>query len=185
MIAAMAMPRAISILLCLAMAGCPGDDGGGDTTGASASSTAAETGSGMTTPTGATSTSMSTTDGTQGGTGSSGQPPTTEGPGTDAVTSTSGPASSSTSAGSAEGGDACDPAAQDHPCLECFVDDCCKYWTQCLADEGCTCIIDCHVIEGGSLGSCESQCNSDGELYETIFFCGQMYCLGTCEWDCC
>jgi hypothetical protein len=54
-----------------------------------------------------------------------------------------------------------------------------------MADDGCSCIIDCHVLEGNSLGSCESQCDSDGELYQAVFFCGQMYCLGTCEWDCC
>jgi hypothetical protein len=178
MIGAMRIPGAIAILLCVAV-GCSGDDGGTE----SGASTAMQTGTSTTMP--MTSTSTSTTDATQGGTGSTGEPPSTEGSGTAPGTSTSEPSSSSGMAESAEGGDVCDPETYDHPCLQCFVDDCCQHWMSCLADEGCSCMIDCHVIEGGSLGSCESQCDSDGELYQAVFFCGQMYCLGTCDWDCC
>jgi hypothetical protein len=53
-----------------------------------------------------------------------------------------------------------------------------------MNDEVCACTLDC-VFTGASLGSCKNQCNGDSELYESLFFCGQMFCLNTCEWDCC
>lgn len=45
-------------------------------------------------------------------------------------------------------------------------------------------MLDCH-LGGDSLGKCLNQCDTNDELYKPVFFCGQMYCLGVCEWDCC
>lgn len=108
--------------------------------------------------------------------------PETSAEGSTGSGSTSAPGSSSS--GDDTGG-ACEPDPPGNACLECVVPNCCGAWAQCQADEGCACMIECHVVKGGSLGSCKSQCNSDGELYEGVFFCGQMFCLDTCEWDCC
>ena len=186
MIAFMTMLRAILVSVVLGMAGCPADDGDDSTSTSEGTSSATTTGSGSSASSGGMSTASSTSASTSSTTEdvtSSGEGSTTEvGTGPASMTDTS---SSSGGRDPTGDGEACDPDAQDHPCLECFVDDCCKSWTMCLADEGCECIVDCHVIDGGSLGNCESQCNSDGELYQQLFFCGQMYCLGTCEWDCC
>jgi hypothetical protein len=174
--------RAILVSGVLGLVGCPADDGGESTNTTEGTSTATTTGSGSGASSGGMSMSSTSSSSTDEGTSSSSDGSTTE-VATGPVNTTG--SSSSSGEDPTNGGDACDPEAQEHPCLECFVDDCCKSWTMCLADEGCTCIVDCHVIEGGSLGGCESQCDSDGELYQALFFCGQMYCLGTCEWDCC
>jgi hypothetical protein len=77
------------------------------------------------------------------------------------------------------------PPPEGNACLECVVANCCDGWVACQANEPCACVVDCHVVDGGSLGGCSNQCNLDTELYQALYFCGQMYCLGTCEWDCC
>jgi hypothetical protein len=80
---------------------------------------------------------------------------------------------------------ACGPPPPDDACLQCVVPDCCDAWALCQADASCACVIECHVIGGSSLGSCKSQCDHDGELYQGVFFCGQQTCLGNCDWSCC
>jgi hypothetical protein len=113
-------------------------------------------------------------------------PPTSDGP-----MSSDGPGDAGSSGddtgpatGSDSAGGVCE-GPQANACLDCAVAACCTEWSACQADEGCACVIDCHVVRGGSLGNCESQCDHDGELYQGVFFCGQQSCLGTCEWDCC
>jgi hypothetical protein len=167
------------------IAACGGDDGGGGTGGDDTSGSPTSTG-GMTT---SAPTTMTTDPGTDGGsaTGTGDDAPPTsdcpmssDGPG-DAGSSgdDTGPATGSDSAGGVCEG------PQANACLDCAVAACCTEWSACQADEGCACVIDCHVVRGGSLGNCESQCDHDGELYQGVFFCGQQSCLGTCEWDCC
>lgn len=82
------------------------------------------------------------------------------------------------------GGNSCTPDGADDPCRECVKANCCDDWIACANDEVCACTIDCH-LGGASLGSCKNQCGGDPETYEALYFCGQMFCLGTCDWDCC
>jgi hypothetical protein len=169
---------------------CGGDDGGdgtlGETFDAPTTTEAATTG----TP---TSTTPGMASDPSAGSGSAAATDTGDdgAPGTDgAMTSddADGPGSSGDVTGAETGaGDSagvCE-GPQANACLDCAVPACCEQWSACQADEGCACVIDCHVVQGGSLGSCESQCGSDGELYQGVFFCGQQSCLGACEWDCC
>jgi hypothetical protein len=158
--------------------GC-GDSSTGEETGASTAST----GGGMTTAsTDTTAPAISV-----GETSSDGTPTTTAADSTGAPTST-GPGEGSSDAGSSDGetGGVCEPPPPaGDACLECVVANCCTAWVACQADEPCACVVDCHVVQGGSLGMCSNQCNLDSDLYQALYFCGQGSCLGTCDWDCC
>jgi hypothetical protein len=171
-----------AIALCSTMLACGGKGGDGSTsddgaTGPTSSATE-PTSDGGPTP------STMTNDTAPDDDGDDDVNPTTQGPSDDTTTESSGPPPADSSSDDANPG-ICDPAMYDDACLMCVVAPCCQFWMQCQADDGCACIIECHVLGNGSLGSCESQCNSDGELYQAVFFCGQQTCLGTCEWDCC
>ena len=88
--------------------------------------------------------------------------------------------------GSTDEGGACDPDAQPNECLMCVATPCCNLLGGCEGDEGCACLLDCHVEQGNSIGNCKSQCNASDDaigLYNGVYFCGQMSCLGTCDWD--
>lgn len=161
--------------------GC-GDSTSDEETGASATATAS----------GTTSTSGETTapSTTRGEGSSDGAPMTTTADSTTDAPGSSGPGEGSrgtdTTAGEAETAGVCEPPPPEGSlCLECVVANCCTAWVACQADEPCACVIDCHVVKGGSLGNCSNQCNLDSDLYQAVYFCGQGSCLGTCEWDCC
>jgi hypothetical protein len=148
-----------------------GDDGGGST---STTTTTPTTSTGQTTTSSTTTGSETTT--TTSAEGSS----SAESNGTSPAES-SGAASSE---GSSGGAGMCGPEDVDDDCRTCLKMACCDAWLMCRNDESCACTFDCHLA-GGSLNSCENMCNHDGQLYEYLFFCGQMTCLGTCDWDCC
>src|SRR5688572_10430437 len=84
------------------------------------------------------------------------------GPADDTMASTAAQTTEPADSGTADGGAVCDE--QTDPCFQCVAEACCNFWTECQNDPGCACVLDCHVIEGGSLGGCESQCDHDGEL---------------------
>lgn len=177
-------------IVVVGLLGCGGDDGTGDS-GSDDTSGAATAGSTMTAGSATTmSTSASSADTGSGSATGDDDDPGTQGPSSTSETA-DGPGSSGDDTGPGSSGDPGDDGAgvcegaQANACLDCAVGACCQQWTDCQADEGCTCVVNCHVVRGGSLGSCESQCGSDGELYQALFFCGQQSCLGTCEWDCC
>lgn len=148
-----------------------------DDTGASSASSGAPT-----------STTEATSPGTTLDDASSSNASTTAADSTSTPAST-GPGEGSTDAASSDDGDtasACDPPPPaGDACLECAAANCCTTWATCQADEPCACVVDCHVVQGGSLGMCSNQCNLDSDLYQALYFCGQASCLGTCEWDCC
>jgi hypothetical protein len=154
--------------------GC-GDSSSGEETGASSTATAG----GETTAPG-TTLGEASSDGTPGTTAadSTGTPGSTgPGEGSSGTTSTE---------GEAETAATCEPPPPAGDlCLECVTTHCCTAWAACQADEPCACVVDCHVVKGGSLGSCRNQCNLDSNLYQALYFCGQMSCLGGCDWDCC
>lgn len=165
-------------LLCLALVGaCGGDpsDEGGD----SSASTEA----------GATQAGSTATPATDDGTSGSGMTATTDA--ASGTTSASGSATSNATtdeddSGTAETGPVCEPRPPaGNTCLECVYGSCCVAWEACFADEPCACVIDCHVIQGNSLGMCSNVCNLDSNRYQELFFCGEANCLGSCEWDCC
>jgi hypothetical protein len=137
----------------------------------------------------ATTTGDATTPGTTAAEGSAegsdGMPTTTAADSTSAAPTT-GPEPTSSGGSEGETAGACEPPPPEgNACLECAAASCCTAWAACQADEPCACVVDCHVVNGGSLGNCSNQCNLDTELYQALYFCGQQSCLGTCEWDCC
>jgi hypothetical protein len=157
--------------------GC-GDSSTGEETGASATASSS----------GTATTSSGTTAGTSVGEGSSDGTPTTTAADSTGTPVSTGPGEGSSDAGSSDGetGGVCEPPPPaGNACLECAVANCCTAWVACQADEPCACVVDCHVVKGGSLGNCSNQCNLDSDLYQALYFCGQASCLGTCEWDCC
>lgn len=171
----------VAIVMAWLLPGC-GDSTAGEETNASASAS----GSGTATTSGET-TSPGTT---LGATSSDDAPVTTaaDSSSTSAPASTGpGPEGSSTDPDTAgETAGTCEPPPPEgDACLECVVASCCTAWVACQADEPCACVVDCHVVQGGSLGMCSNQCNLDSDLYQALYFCGQGSCLGTCEWDCC
>jgi hypothetical protein len=113
--------------------------------------------------------------------------PTTTAADSTSAAPTTGPEPTTSSGGSeAETAGACEPPPPEgNACLECAAANCCTAWAACQADEPCACVVDCHVVNGGSLGNCSNQCDLDTKLYQALYFCGQQSCLGTCEWDCC
>jgi hypothetical protein len=164
----------------LLLHGC-GDSSTGEETGASSTATAGGT---------ATTSGGTTAPGTTEGEASNSGTPSTTAADSTGTPGSSGPGEGSTAgSSSAEGAETsgtCEPAPPaGNVCLECVVANCCTAWVACQADEPCACVIDCHVVKGGSLGNCSNQCNLDSELYQAVYFCGQQSCLGTCEWDCC
>lgn len=169
----------VGIVVAWLLHGC-GDSTAGDETGASATASGSGT---------ATTSGEATSPGTTRGEGSSdGTPVTTAAD----STTTGAPASSGTGTDSSDPGTAGETAGTCEPpppagdaCLECVVASCCTAWVACQADEPCACVVDCHVVQGGSLGMCSNQCNLDSDLYQALYFCGQGSCLGTCEWQCC
>lgn len=171
------------VWIAVLMLGCgadDGDDGSADDTGGTTTMGSA------TAPT--TSGTSPTATMTDGSTSASSSGAADDAP---AETSTGGGASSGPaedSSGPADdsegGGNSCTPDAADDACRECVKANCCDDWIACANDEVCACTIDCHLA-GASLGSCKNQCGGDPETYEAVYFCGQMFCLGTCDWDCC
>lgn len=169
----------MGIIVAWLLHGC-GDSTSGEETGASATAS----GSGTASTSGeATSPGTTRGEGSSDGTpvttaaDSSTSAPASSGPGTDA---SSGPGTAGETAGTCE-----PPPPEGDACLECVVASCCTAWVACQADEPCACVVDCHVVQGGSLGMCSNQCNLDSDLYQALYFCGQGSCLGSCEWDCC
>lgn len=153
--------------------GSPDDDTGpssfGSGDGSSASTSAPTTASSMTSDASSNGTTTES---------SSGDTPTTAA----ADSTDEGPAST----GPGDTGPTCEPPPPDgNACLECVVNSCCAVWVACQADEPCACVVDCHVVQGNSLGMCSNQCNLDSDLYQGLFFCGEANCLGTCDWSCC
>jgi hypothetical protein len=155
-----------------------GDDGGGGTSDATGSTTGAAT----TMPTTSTTqtTNSSTTIGSETTTTSAEGSSSADSMGTTPAESSS----AASSEGSSGGAGMCGPEDVDDDCRTCLKMACCDAWLMCRNDESCACTFDCH-LGGGALNSCENMCNHDGQLYEYLFFCGQMTCLGTCDWDCC
>jgi hypothetical protein len=88
--------------------------------------------------------------------------------------------------GSSDGDDggACPEDPADDECRVCVKANCCTHWATCQADDICQCTLDC-VLEGNSPGSCKNPCGGENDLYRAVYFCGQAYCLGLCDWDCC
>jgi hypothetical protein len=157
-------------------------DGSGSTTSGSATDTMPTATATDTMPTATATDTMPTASGSSSG-GDDGPVET----GDDAPASSDGAEAPSDSSGPAEstgGAATCEPDAEDDACRECVKANCCGAWTACQDDEICACTIDCHLA-GASLGSCKNQCGGDVETYEAVYFCGQMFCLGTCDWDCC
>ena len=99
--------------------------------------------------------------------------------------STTMPPADSSSGDPDTGNGACGPTPPDNACLQCAAPNCCQAWANCMNDPTCECVLDCHVIDGGSLNSCINGCGHETTGYQELFFCGQQSCLGTCEWDCC
>lgn len=168
----------VSLLFLASSTACPGeseDDDGGSTSPSSGPTTVTDSGSGPDPGTSGEETGAATTSGSSGGSPTT----STSGPGT------TGPADDSTSEGG-ETGVVCEPAPPEgDQCLECVHANCCVAWQACMNDVPCACVVDCHVIQGNSLGMCSNTCNLDSDLYQGLYFCGQGNCLGSCEWDCC
>lgn len=151
--------------------GSPDDGTGASSVGSGDGSTAAV---GSTTASSSPTSEATTTATSEAGSG--------EAPTTAAADSSDGPVST----GPGDTGTTCEPPPPaGDVCLECVAASCCTAWAACQADEPCACVVDCHVVQGGSLGMCSNQCNLDSELYQALYFCGQGSCLGSCEWDCC
>lgn len=172
------MRATIAAIASVLLFGCPSsddDEGGGTTSGTTVTTSATTT---MTTS--STDATITTTEvGSSSEAGSSSTTTAESSSGGASEGSSGAPAESSTGAPGE-----CTPGPDDDDCRVCVQMHCCSAWTACRNDEGCACTVDCHLA-GGALNSCENMCNDDGELYEALFFCGQMSCLGTCEWDCC
>ena len=124
------------------------------------------------------STAGSTGDGSSSGTSTS----STSSPSTSTTASSSTSTTSDTTSDTTGAGCAAD--ANDDDCRTCIKDNCCLEYQACQNDTACKCLLDCH-LGGKSLGNCKSTCNADGETYKVLYFCGQMTCLNTCDWDCC
>jgi hypothetical protein len=155
------------------LGGC-GDSATGDETAASTS-----TAGGTATTSSETTAAGTTTEGT------SEEIPTT-GAADSSSTAITGPGEDSSAGGDGETAGSCEPPPPaGDACLECAAANCCTAWAACQANEPCACVVDCHVVQGGSLGMCRNQCNLDTNLYQALYFCGQASCLGTCVWDCC
>ena len=173
------------IVALLVLTGCSGDDGGGET-GAATSTGSASSGSPTTSGEDGTTDSdddddddddsagVTTDGGEDTGPGSSGSDEAGDSTGEDGGDSTD------------EGGNACDPDAQPNECLTCVATNCCNALSLCGGSAACECIIECHVVKGNSIGNCKSTCDADDaavEAYNGVYFCGQMSCLGTCDWN--
>ena len=161
-----------------ATVGCGEPSGGDDGRSSTGSSGSASTGT-----TSGPSSATSTGDGS--GTSSSAS---SDGPGPG--TSTTGPDPSTTDGDGSSDGGGTGPICEPTPpagdlCLECVHANCCVTWQACMNDEPCACVVDCHVVQGNSLGMCSNACNLDSDLYQALYFCGQASCLGSCDWDCC
>jgi hypothetical protein len=171
--------RTPTVLVALTLVlGC-GDDGGSDSdsTGSGTESTSSDT---------TTSTSEGTSSATSASTSSDASTdPSTSSASTTTTTggSTSDSAGTGTTTDSAtSGAGLCEPTNDDGECYTCVKSNCCQAWTLCQNDESCACILDCHVVQGNSLGMCRSTCG-DSMLYNGVYFCGQMSCLGLCDWS--
>ena len=175
------LPCVLALALVIGCGGDDGDDGaadtGDDTTTSATAMTASD--SGPTAPFTMTDASASASS-----SGADDGPAESE----TGASASSGPDEGDPSSGGAssdEGGkNSCTPDGADDPCRECVKANCCDDWIACANDDVCACTIDCH-LGGSSLGSCKNQCGGDPETYDAVYFCGQMFCLGTCDWDCC
>jgi hypothetical protein len=172
----------LTVVVCAGLlAGCGGDDDSGSASSDAGTGSASDTTSGTAT-TASTSAATTSSDATSAGTAT--DPSTTS----DGSASTTDPSSTAGSSGddstSADdtGSLSCPIETDDIDCIQCVKPPCCEHWANCQNDDSCACIVECHVVDGGSLGACRSTCG-DSTLYNALYFCGQMYCLGTCDWD--
>lgn len=158
-----------------------GDDG--DEGGESAAQTSSEPQT-----TGASSTGSMSSDGstsTTAGDGSSTSSTTssTSDSGSTSAASTSSGTGGSGTGDAGTGAAVCDPSASDGECFTCVKSNCCVAWTLCQDDPICECTLECHVVDGNSLGQCRNQCGGETANYNGVYFCGQMNCLGLCDWQ--
>lgn len=90
----------------------------------------------------------------------------------------SGPASTDESSTTAA--DACAPAGDDTPCIECRKLACCDFWIACIADEVCTCIDTC-IADGGDPVACETtHCGGPSDTWIHVQDCSATNCAAEC-----
>jgi hypothetical protein len=93
----------------------------------------------------------------------------------------SGSGSSDTSSDST-GVASCEPTGSEDDCELCLKTNCCHEWQSCVADELCSCALDC-VQGGGAVDSCTmTHCAGSTDAFMPELTCAHLHCMAHCPW---
>ncbi len=73
----------------------------------------------------------------------------------------------------------CPPEPDDVPCVMCGKASCCAQYLACLAEQECSCALDCYLA-GGSTSDCILPCGATVAALD-LFNCAASNCDGICE----
>lgn len=154
----------LALLLACAPEGSLGRDALADGSSSGGSTTHAQT-----TETGATSSSSESSTHATGDHGSSESTTHADSTSTDASSSSTGLAS-------------CEPTGSEDACELCLKTHCCENWQVCVADELCSCALDC-VQGGGALDACTmTHCMGSTDAFQPELDCAHLQCMAQCPW---